>query len=296
MTQDTRIGLIGAGQMGHGIATNILKAGYPLTYLERSGNKSTRTLQDAGATPVATGQAVATVSDVIIVCVTGAPEVEDVLMRPDGVIAGLHTGTTVIDCSTSIPSVTCRLAEQVIAAGGHFLDAPMTRTPKEAAEGRLNLIVGGDAELFQAHLPLLRCFAENIVHAGAIGAGHTMKLLHNFVSLGFSAVLAETAAASARAGIDPAVLHEVLSKGGGNGVILDRITPYLLEGDTGAFRFTIGNCAKDLGYYTAMTETLGAADGVASAVKATYVKQSDAGFADRTVPELIALLGDKTAS
>ena len=125
------------------------------------------------------------------------------------------------------------MAALVAEAGGTMLDAPMTRTPKEAAEGRLNLIVGGDRTVFEAKRPILESFAENITYAGEIGAGHTLKLLHNFVSLGFSAVLCEAAAASNKAGIDPAILHSVLAHGGGAGVTLDRLSPFILREETG---------------------------------------------------------------
>ena len=133
----------------------------------------------------------------------------------------------------------------------------MTRTPKEAAEGRLNLIVGGDRAVFESKRPILKSFAENITYAGEVGAGHTLKLLHNFVSLGFSAVLCEAAAASNKAGIDPAILHDVLAHGGGAGVALDRLSPFILRGRDRRFRFTLANSAKDLGYYCTMAENLG---------------------------------------
>ena len=90
----------------------------------------------------------------------------------------------------------------------------MTRTAKDAHEGRLNLLVGGDAALFDEVRPLLACFAENMTLAGPIGAGHRMKLLHNYVSLGFVALLAEAAACAQRAGVAPEIFVEVLAKGG----------------------------------------------------------------------------------
>jgi 3-hydroxyisobutyrate dehydrogenase-like beta-hydroxyacid dehydrogenase len=116
------------------------------------------------------------------------------------------------------------------AAGGRFLDTPMTRTPKEAAEGRLNLLVGGDAALLDECRPILQCFAENITHAGPVGAGHSMKLLHNYVSLGSVALIAEAAACAQRNGVAPEVFVDVLAKGGGGGVALERLKPYLLSG------------------------------------------------------------------
>jgi len=141
------------------------------------------------------------------------------------VLEGLRRGSVVIDCSTAIPSSTLRMAQAVEAAGSRFLDAPMTRTPKEAAEGRLNLLVGGDAALLEECRPLLQCFAENITHVGAVGAGHGMKLLHNYVSLGMVALLAEAAACAGRSGVAAETFVDVLARGGGGGIALERLKP-----------------------------------------------------------------------
>lgn len=285
-----KIGICGVGLMGLGIATNVQKAGYPLGFLVHPGNQPTDTLIAAGAEPHETAAGLAAASDVVILCVTGAPQVADVLTSPSGILAGLRPGTLIVDCSTSVPGRTRELADKVVAAGGRFLDAPMTRTPKEAAEGRLNLIVGGSAEDFSDALPLLESFAENIVHAGDIGAGHTLKLVHNFVSLGFSALLAEAAVAAERSGIAPETLHKVLAAGGGKGVVLERMAPYMLSGDLEAFRFSLANSAKDMGYYGDMATEMRLPRGIAEAVSATYAEAVQAGEGTRFVPELIALL------
>jgi len=284
------IGIIGVGLMGHGIASSIQRAGRRIAFVEHPGNQPTQDLLAAGAEAVSTPADLAGRCDTIVLCVTGSPQVEAVLTGPVGVIEGLRPGAVVIDCSTALPDSTRRMAALVHEAGGRMLDAPMTRTPKEAAEGRLNLLVGGDEALFAECLPLLRCFAENVTHAGPVGSGHVMKLVHNYVSLGFSAVLCEAAAAAARAGIEPATLQTVLAQGGGKGVVLDRLTPFILDGDTGSFRFSIANAAKDIGYYAAMAEALGANGSIAAAVAGAYADQVEAGQGDRFVPEMIALL------
>jgi 3-hydroxyisobutyrate dehydrogenase len=286
------IGMIGIGMMGHGIATNIAKHGHPRVLLDHPGNQPLANLLAAGATTATSPLELARAAGVVILCVTGTPEVEDVLFRPDGVIAGLRPGTVVIDCSTAIPSSTERIAAAVAEAGGRFLDAPMSRTPKEAAEGRLNLIVGGERALFDECRPLLACFAENIIYAGPAGSGHRLKLLHNYVSLGFSAVLAEAAACAGRAGVDPAVLVEVLARGGGDGVILHRMRPYIESQDNSGFRFSIANALKDMGYYTMMAREMGAARSTAEAVRDTYERASHGGHPQATVPELISILGE----
>ncbi len=256
----TRIGIIGVGLMGHGIATSLQRhstaQGWTLGFLEHAGNRPTESLVARGARCFSTGQALAAQSDVVIVCVTGSSEVADVLTRPDGVLSGLRPGCTVIDCSTSIPDHTRELAQQVEAAQGRFLDAPMTRTPKEAAEGRLNLIVGGEKAVFEEMRPILEAFSENICFAGGIGAGHSLKLLHNFVSVGFSGVLAEAVACAQRGGIDMQVLHEVLAQGGGAGAILQRFAPQMLHQDPSHFLFSLANCQKDIRYYRSMSESI----------------------------------------
>lgn len=289
MKQST-IGMIGIGMMGKGIASNLLAKGWKLAFLDHPGNQPVDDLVAAGATRYASAAALAANSNTIILCVTGTPEVEDALTRQDGILSGIRPGSLIIDCSTAIPESTMRLATRIAEAGCRFLDAPMTRTPKEAAEGRLNLIVGGDETEFRQQLPLLQAFAENIIHAGPVGAGHRMKLLHNFVSLGFSAVLAEAAACAARGGVSPQTLIEVLARGGGAGVILDRLKPYILDGDPSGMRFSLSNAHKDLSYYTAMAEQEGAEAGTAIAIRELFRRSK--GDGTPVVPELVTLLGE----
>jgi 3-hydroxyisobutyrate dehydrogenase-like beta-hydroxyacid dehydrogenase len=265
-----RIALIGVGLMGHGIAINLVKHGHTLAVLEHPGNQPLDALKAAGVTTQRSAKALAQGADVVMLCVTGSAQVEAVLLGDDGVIAGLRRDAVVIDCSTAIPSSTERMAQAVQAVGARFLDAPMTRTPKEAAEGRLNLLVGGDAALFAQCRPLLSGFAENITYVGPVGSGHRMKLLHNFVSLGFIALLSEAAACAQRSGVAADVLVDVLAKGGGGSVALERLKPYLLTHDGSSLRFAMSNAVKDIGYYQTMARDAGAAAAIADAVLRDY--------------------------
>lgn len=288
-----KIGMIGIGLMGHGIASNLQKHGHALTLLDHPGNQPLDALLAGGAQTAATPRALAHNADLIVLCVTGSPQVEAVLLGEHGVLQGLQPGTIVIDCSTAVPSSTVLLAQKVQAAGGHFLDAPMTRTPKEAAAGQLNLLVGGDAALLAQCRPILACFAENIVHAGPIGAGHQMKLLHNYVSLGSVVLLSEAAACAQRAGVDSQTLVEVLASGGGWGAALERIRPYLTSGDSSSLRFSLANALKDLRYYGQMAQDSQAHCTVASAVQATLQQACDDGDPQALLPELIRHLAEK---
>ncbi|MBK8526387.1 MAG: NAD(P)-dependent oxidoreductase [Rubrivivax sp.] len=286
----TKIGMIGIGLMGHGIASNLLRHGHELALMEHAGNQPLDALKAAGAQSFGSAAEVAARSQVVILVLTGSPQVEAVLTGDGGVLSGLKPGSVVIDCSTAIPSSTLRMAQAVQSAGSAMLDAPMTRTPKEAAEGRLNLLVGGAEALFNTWRPLLACFAENITHVGAVGAGHSMKLLHNYVSLGSVTLLAEAAACAQRGGVAAEVFVDVLAKGGGGGTALERLKPFLLAGDPSGLRFSIANAAKDLGYYQTMAADAGAQRAIAAAVLGTLesaVAQTDPGT---LLPELSRVL------
>jgi 3-hydroxyisobutyrate dehydrogenase-like beta-hydroxyacid dehydrogenase len=291
-----QVGMVGIGLMGHGIASNIVRHGHGLCVLEHPGNQPLDALEAAGAVRLTSAAELAARSDVVILVLTGSPQVEAVLTGPGGVLAGLRPGSVVIDCTTAVPASTLRMAQAVHAAGGRFLDAPMTRTPKEAAEGRLNLLVGGDPALLDEVRPLLQCFAENITRAGAVGAGHSMKLLHNYVSLGMVSLLCEAAACSQQHGVAPEVFVDVLAKGGGGGIALERMKPWLLAHDTAGLRFSIANACKDLGYYRTMAADAGSAHDIAAAVLVTLEDALARSAPGTLMPELAGLLAQPQAS
>jgi 3-hydroxyisobutyrate dehydrogenase-like beta-hydroxyacid dehydrogenase len=289
------IGLIGVGLMGHGIASNVLKNGYALTVFEHVGNQPLDALLAAGAQTAATLEQLAQSAELIILCVTGSPQVEAILTGQGGVLQKLKAATVIVDCSTAVPTSTERMAAAVVAAGGVFMDAPMTRTAKEAAEGRLNLLVGADAEVLARCMPVLRCFAENITHAGPVGAGHRMKLLHNYVSLGTAALIAEAAACAQTSGASVETLVEVLANGGGAGVALERMKPYLLSGDASGLRFTVSNAFKDISYYHQMAQDAGADYSIAQGMKNTLAAANQGQDAQAFVPELMRIIAQRAA-
>jgi 3-hydroxyisobutyrate dehydrogenase-like beta-hydroxyacid dehydrogenase len=284
------IGMIGVGLMGHGIAWNIAKAGYKLTVLDHPGNQPVDDLRAMGVTVAPSIADVVAASEIVVLCVTGSPQVEAILTGDAGVIANLRPGTVVVDCSTALPDSTERMAALVVKAGGQFMDAAMTRLPQHARAGTLNLLIGGDPALLERLRPLLATFSETITHIGGVGAGHRMKLLHNYVSLGFMALLGEVAAHSDKAGVDPAILIDVLAKGGGGGAALDRVSPFLLTGDPSAVPFFIANAAKDLAYYRTTAASAGAYHSIADAVGRTLEAVVADGNGQAFIPQLAALL------
>ena len=284
------IGMIGVGLMGHGIAWNIANAGYRLTVLDHPGNQPVDDLRAMGAVLASSIADVVAACDIVILCVTGSPQVEAILTGAAGVVANLRPGMVVVDCSTALPDSTERMAAAVVKAGGQFMDAAMTRLPQHARAGTLNLLIGADPALLERLRPLLETFSENITHIGGVGAGHRMKLLHNYVSLGFMTLLSEVAAHGEKAGIDPAILIDVLAKGGGGGAVLDRMSPFLLTGDPSSVPFFISNAAKDLAYYRTSAASAGAYRSIADAVGRTLEAVVADGNGQAFVPQLAALL------
>ncbi|NQD91713.1 NAD(P)-dependent oxidoreductase [Pseudomonas sp. CrR25] len=285
-----KIGMIGVGLMGHGIAKNICLKGWELHFLDQEGNQPTADLLALGAKPWRNAAEMAAVCDVLVLCVTGSPQVEDVLVGAGATLAALQPGAIVVDCSTAIPSSTRALAAKVRERGCEFVDAAMTRTPKEAEEGRLNLLVGGEAAIIEGLRPLLDSFAENIFVAGGVGSGHQLKLIHNIVSLGTVTLIAEVAACAMQDGMDVTAMVDCLRKGGAGGAALERVAPYILEGNSDSLRFTVQNAYKDAGYYNEMAAELGAAQLMAKAVQDTLGGLVARGEGSAFMPEQVKLL------
>ncbi len=285
-----QVGIIGVGLMGHGIARNVLKrGGFSLQFLDHPGNQPVDEITGLGAIACPTPAAVAAACDVVILCVTGSPQVEAIVTGKDGLVAGLKPDTVIVDCSTALPESTVRMGEIIKAAGGQYIDAPMTRTAKHAHDGTLNLLVGGDASVLERVRPVLASFTETVAHVGPLGQGHRLKLLHNYVSIGFMTLLAEAAAQAADADVDPQVFVDVLAGGGGASAALDRLAPYIVAGDREGLPFFVSNAQKDIDYYRAMAEASGAGKPVADAVSAAISEVVEDGHGQAYVPELVRL-------
>jgi len=166
MTDARRIGFIGLGLMGHGMAKNIVEKGYPLLVMAHRNRQPVEDLVARGAEEVKSPREMAERVDILFLCVTGSPQVEAVLRGPDGVLAAGRRGLVVVDTSTSDPVSTLALAKELEAAGCRLIDAPLSRTPKEAEAGTLDTMVGADEETFALIRPVIECWAANIVRVG----------------------------------------------------------------------------------------------------------------------------------
>ncbi|SFT58630.1 hypothetical protein SAMN05518861_102357 [Mesorhizobium sp. YR577] len=286
-----QIGFIGLGLMGHGMAKNIVEKGYPLTFLGRKNRAPAEDMVARGATEASSPAEVAARSTVVFICVTGSRQVEEIIRGAGGLKAGLKPGSVVVDCSTADPVSTMALANELAALDVAYVDAPLSRTPKEAWEGTLDTMVGASDQLFARLKPVLDTWAGRVVHIGGTGDGHRMKLLNNFVSLGYAALYAEALVLAQKVGISPARFDSVIRNGRMDCGFYQTFMRWTLEGDPDAHKFSIANALKDMTYLEAMADSVGMANPLGNAAKNSFAGASAAGKADQFVPMLATHIG-----
>jgi len=211
-TMTETVGFIGLGIMGKPMAHNLLKAGYALVILNRH-QSVTDELVAGGARVVEQPSEVAAQSQVVITMLPDSPQVEEVLVGPNGVLAGAKRGLVILDMSTISSVVTQRLAQQLAAHGVAMLDAPVSGGDKGAIAGTLSIMVGGDAEVFSRALPIFQALGKTIVHVGASGAGQIVKSCNQIVVALTIEAVSEALVLGSKAGVDPAKILQVLSGG-----------------------------------------------------------------------------------
>ena len=273
--------------MGHGMAKNIASKGFALSFLKRrSAPDAGRDLVALGAREARTPADIAAASDIIILCVTGSPEVESVCFGDNGIASVARPGLIVVDTSTAEPTSTQVMRDRFAALGVEFVDAPLARTPVEAELGKLNTMVGATDDVFARLEPVLRTYCENIFHVGPPGAGHKVKLMNNFIAQAICTATAEAFAASVKSGVDPKQLVRVVSAGGVNSGLFQAMAKSL-DGDMQGLKFQLDNARKDLRYYTHFTESMPLAGWLGEAVHQALVQACALGLGDGMVAELV---------
>jgi 3-hydroxyisobutyrate dehydrogenase-like beta-hydroxyacid dehydrogenase len=284
-----RIGFIGVGLMGHGMAKNLLRKGFPLSFWVHRNRSNIADLVDLGAKEAASKAELAVASDVIILCVTGSPQVEAAVFAEDGLTRHCKPGTVIIDTTTAEPASTDRIRSELARSGIDFVDAPLSRTPVQAEEGKLNTMVGATPEMFERLKPVFSAYCENVFHAGEPGSGHKIKLVNNALSLGLSALLSEALAGAAKVGVDLNVLRKLIEAGPINNGIFQMVVAKSLDGALDGMKFTIANGAKDCSYFTHMLESAGVPGFVSEAVHQSYRQAIALGLGDRYIASMLEM-------
>ena len=278
------IGFIGIGLMGAAMCSRLLDKGYKLTIVANRSRERVDALVSRGASEVKTAKEIAQASDIVMLCVDTSASVESRMYGSEGVIAGLRQNTVVIDFGTSLPASTKTIGAAVADAGGTYLDCPIGRTPSHALEGKLNLMCSGDANSYAHVEPVLKDLGENVFHLGALGTGHTIKLINNFFAQTVANGMAEAFAMADKAGVERQKVYDVMSAGPTHSGMMDFIKAYAIDGDPNALAFSIRNARKDIGYYAAMAESLGVESLMVNGARQALGMSIASGRADDLVP------------
>jgi 3-hydroxyisobutyrate dehydrogenase len=241
-----KIGFIGLGMMGRGMAANLLKAGHAVLVNDLSRASAATHLAN-GAQWAETPRALAEASDVVFTSLPTPADVEAVYHGDNGLGAGLRKGSAWFDLTTNSVELVRRLHAQLAAQGVDFFDAPVSGGPAGAASGKLALWVGGDEAAFIRYKPVLDAMGDQVIYVGAIGAGSIAKLVHNVSSAAISAVLAEVFTLGAKAGLDPLALWKAVSQGAiGRQRTFEKVATRLLPGQFDPPSFALRLVHKDV--------------------------------------------------
>ena len=279
------VGFVGVGLMGWGMAKNVVEKGWPLRVVAHRRREAVDDLVGRGARECASLAELAAEAEVIVLCVTGSPEVEASLSE---IVPAARPGLTIIDASTSDPEATERLAAELGGRGIAFFDAPLSRSPAQAWTGELTTFVGGPAELVERWRPLLSAWASVVIPVGGpVGSAHAIKLVNNLVALGYAAIWSECYAMIEKIGAKASVFHEVVSNSGMNCGNFQNFSKYPVSGDPTGHKFTLANACKDLGYYQRLATRYNAATLMSDGALQTLKLGMAMGMGERFVPEMV---------
>ncbi len=253
----SRVGFIGVGSQGGPMARRIVEGGYPLTLWARRP-QSLEPFGDTAAVAASTPAELGAASDVVGICVVADADVEDVVLRPDGVLAGMAPGGVVAVHATIHPDTCRRLAEQAAGRGVAVVDAPVSGGGPAAAQGKLLVMAGGDAEHVDRCRPVFETFGDPVVHLGPLGSGQMAKLLNNLVFTAQITLALDTFSFADRLEVDRAALAQVLAHGSGG----SRVAAILSASgfDTTGMRQHAGVLRKDVGIMLDVARAAGAAE------------------------------------
>ena len=279
------VGFIGLGLMGSAMCNRLLDLDYSLNIVANKSRAAIDKAVERGAVEMQNGKALAEASDIIMLCMDTSKSVESRMLSTDGIVNGLSSGKVAIDFGTSLPQSTKKIGEAVAATGAAYLDAPLGRTPAHALDGLLNIMCAGDLDAFKKVEPTLKDLGENVFHLGALGSGHTIKLINNFFGMTTANAMAEAFAMADLAGIERQQVYDVMAAGPLHSMMMDFVKAYAVDGVSTALEFSVRNAHKDVGYYVEMVNALGAESLMSHGTKQALGLSNSAGRGDTMVSE-----------
>lgn len=259
---ETRVGFCGMGTMGAAMAANVARAGFPLTVWNRTPGRADLPLGE-GATEAATPEAVAEASDIVVLCVSDTPDVEQVLFGDGGVAAGLRPGSLVIDCSTIAPGGTRAFAARLAEADVQLVDAPVSGGSEGAEKGTLTIMLGGEDEAVARALPVLEAMGSSITHMGPSGAGQATKAVNQVILSGVYLGVAEGMVLAIKSGLDAEKVASALAGGAAGSWVLENRSGRMIDNEY-PLGFRIALHLKDLVIALELAREVGASLPVAA--------------------------------
>jgi 3-hydroxyisobutyrate dehydrogenase len=283
MTQPT-IGFIGLGLMGGNMVECLQKNGFAPVVMDLNQD-AVDVVLERGGRQATSAKELAEQSDIIMLCLTTSAVVEKLVYSEDGILAGVKEGAVLVDFGTSIPESTRKIGAALLEKGAGMVDAPLGRTPAHAKDGLLNIMAAGDEAHFAKVKPVLDVLGENVFYLGALGAGHTTKLINNFMGMTTVCTMSQAFAVAERAGVDRQQLFEIMSTGPSSSPFMQFCKNYAVDGvsDLG---FSIANASKDLGYFVEMAKDLQTTSPIAEATSGCLNAAEKTGMGAANVPEI----------
>ena len=278
-----KIGFIGAGYMGYGIAHNLLKKNYPLSVIAHKNREPIEKLIAQGAKESKLLEDIAA-NDVIIQCVTNTPIAIEVIKE---ILPFIKPGTLFIDITTHNISGSIEANNLLKLKKVRYIESPVMGGPVQAEEGVLGAIVGADNNDIEDAKNILMNFCKDVFHFGDVGIGAKTKLISNFLSLGTATFVIETLKAAKHHNIDMQKLIDVARLGSGNSGALNRIADKAIAGDYTGYIFSVNNTLKDLTYINELMKDLPNANKLSALTKSFYKEAADLGKGELLISELI---------
>jgi len=291
MATQLRLGFIGLGLMGKPMAAHLLRAGFPLTVHNRS-QAAVAELVAAGAAVAASPAGVAAATDLIFTCLPDSPDVERIVLGPQGILAGARPGLIVVDHSTILPATARKLAEALAARGLQFLDAPVSGGQLGSQNGTLTIMVGGDAAALETARPALQAYSSTITHIGGPGAGQVAKCCNQIMVASQMAAMAELLVFARKAGVDPRKVVAAIRGGAAQCWTLDNKPERLFAGNRQP-GFKASMQAKDLGIIMDTAAELGMPLPATTVTTQLYDEMLELGMGDLDNSALVGVLEKK---
>jgi len=286
----TRVGFVGLGNLGRHLAASLLRAGFPLTVHDRK-QEAARPLLDAGAVWASSPRDVAAASDSVFTCLPSPRAIDEVVAGSDGLLGGLRPGCTWIDTSTNDAHSLSRLAALAEAAGVNCLEAPVTGGVHLAASGEITVLVGGDEEVYAAHLPAFEAIGGRVFHIGPLGSASVIKVITNMLAFVHVVAVGEALMLAKRGGLDLAQSFEVIRASSGSSFVHETESQVILNGsyDIG---FTLDLACKDLRFAQELGQELGVPLELVDLVERTFIRAREHYGGSAWSPMVVKLLED----